>query len=293
MRQLPPLHALRAFEAAARHASVTQAAEELRVSHSAVSQHLRGLETYFGQPLFHREGRRVAPTAAALVLLEEIGSALDRIAFASQQFMQRNSGVSITVNATPSFAMRWLIPRSSNFQLANPLVNVIVETSPTDGIDNLSRNYNFIFRRAPMEKAGHVSQKILEDTSTAVLAPALAATIALERPKDLTKSVLLHMKSRPDAWWRWLRGCSVETPDVLPGPYYEHFFLSLQAAISGLGIAISPLCFVSEDLSAGRLVAPFPDQVLKGPGFHVLYQPALMRSRHHKTFLDALIGEAG
>src|SRR5262249_44115374 len=150
-----------------------------------------------------------------------------------------------------------------------------VETSLTDSIENLPRNYNFIFRRAPMEKAGHVCQKILEDTCTAVLAPSLASTMTLKHPEDLAKSVLLHMKSRPEAWRRWLQASSVEPPVLLPGPYYEHFFLSLQAAISGLGVAIAPLCFVTDDLSAGRLVAPFPDHLLKGPGFHVLYQPGL------------------
>ena len=292
MRQLPPLHALRAFEAAARHASVTQAAAELRVSHSAVSQHLRSLELYFGQPLFLREGRRIAPTTAATILLEEIGSAFDRIAFASQQFAQRNSGVVITVNATPSFAMRWLIPRSSNFQIENPSVSVVVETSTSDGIDHLSRSYNFIFRRAPMERPDHICQRILDDVSTPVVAPSLAGSMHFEHPGDVTKTILLHLKSRPDAWRRWLHNCAVDVPDVLPGPYYEHFFLSLQAAISGLGIAIAPLCFVDDDLDRGRLVAPFPDRTLTGPGFHVLYQSSLMRSRYHRAFLDALLLEA-
>src|SRR5262245_56961163 len=163
MRKMPPLHALRAFEAAARHASVTQAAEELGVSHSAVSQQVRSLEEYFGQPLFHRNGRRVEPTEQARALLDDIRTAFDRIAVAAEQFNARNGNAVITVNTTPSFAMRWLIPRSSTFQIENPSVSVVVETSTSDGIDHLTKNYDFIFRRAPMERIDHRCRKVLDD----------------------------------------------------------------------------------------------------------------------------------
>ncbi|SDR45203.1 transcriptional regulator, LysR family [Rhizobiales bacterium GAS113] len=289
MRKLPSLNALRAFEAAARHESVTQAAEELGVSHSAVSQQVRSLEEHLGQMLFHRNGRRVEPTETARVLLEEVRSAFDRIAIAVGQFSARSGNATITVNATPSFAMRWLIPRSSAFQLENPTVSVVVETSASDAIDHLTKSYDFIFRRAPMHKTDHSCIKLLDDHSTAVMSPQLVSTMRCEAPDDLKQGVLLHLKSRPDAWRLWFEASGISTIDSPPGPYYEHFFLSLQAAISGLGIAVGPLCFVEDDLASNRLVAPFPEQILAGPGFHVLYPSIAMRSRHHRAFLDALL----
>src|SRR5438874_8278739 len=112
MRKLPSLNALRAFEATARSASVTRAAADLGVSHSAVSQQIKTLEEYFGQTLFLRRGRRIQPTEEAQLLLEELRMAFDRIAIACDQFDMRSGKTTITVNATPSFAMRWLIPKS-------------------------------------------------------------------------------------------------------------------------------------------------------------------------------------
>lgn len=292
MRKIPPLHALRAFEATARHASVTQAADELGVSHSAVSQQVRGLEDYFGQALFHRNGRRVEPTEAAKALLDEVRTAFDRIAIAAEQFAVRNGSAAITINATPSFAMRWLIPKSSAFQLANPTANVVVETSRSDEIDHLTKSYDFIIRRAPMKRADHICVKLIDDHSTAVLAPKLWATLKGAGPQELRRSVLLHLKSRPDAWQRWFEASGAKPAEPPPGPYYEHFFLSLQAAINGLGVAVGPLCLIEDDLAQGRLLTPFPEHILAGPGFHVLYPATTMRSRVHRAFLEALKQEA-
>lgn len=292
MRKLPPLHALRAFEAAARYASVTQAAEELGVSHSAVSQQVRALEEYFGQTLFHRNGRRIEPTEAARMLLEEVRTAFDRISIAAEQFSARSGNRVITVNATPSFAMRWLIPRSSMFQIENPTVSVIVETSTSDGIEHLTKSYDFIFRRAPMSRKDHVCIKILDDHSTAVLSPRLAADMRLKEPEDIKRGVLLHLKSRPDAWLRWFALCGIAAAESPAGPYYEHFFLSLQAAVNGLGVAVGPLCLIEDDLANGRLTTPFPEHILSGAGFHVLYPSTALRGRYHRAFLDALSNEA-
>lgn len=289
MRKLPPLNALRAFEAAARHASVTQAATELGVSHSAISQQIKSLEEYFGQPLFLRQGRRVELTDGARALLEDVRAAFDRISIASDQFNSRNRAAVITINATPSFAMRWLIPRSSRFQIENPAVSVVVETSSSDDMEHLTKNYDFIFRRVPMDRLDHKCQKVVEDSSTALLAPALAQLY--QSPRQLRQGVLLHLKSRPEAWRSWFDICGMELEEVPAGPYYEHFFLSLQAAINGLGIAVGPLCFVDDDLSNRRLVAPFSSYVLNGPGFHALYPVAAMRNRYHRAFLEALLDE--
>lgn len=289
MRRLPPLRALRTFEAAARLASVTAAAEELNVSHSAVSQLIKQLEEYFGQKLFRRSGRGIEPTPEAAAYLEDVKACLDRIAIASEQLTQRSRGRVLKVNATPSFAMRWLIPQSAAFQLDNPSIELRISTSTSDGIEHLSDPVDFIIRRDVMARTNHVCRRFLDDVSTAVVSPSLLARQQLRDPRDLLKVPLLHLRSRPDAWRRWFTMSDVDTPDAIAGPFFDHFFLSLQAAINGLGAAIGPYALIEDDLTAGRLVPPFPDRSIVGPGFHVLYRTTTVKERAGRIFLDWLM----
>src|SRR3954463_13630492 len=129
MRKLPPLNALRAFEAAGRHGSFTKAAEELHVTHGAVSRHVAQLEAWFSVPLFHRGASQVRLTAAGKQYLAEITAALDRIAVASMQLRQLGAPTALRVNAPPTFAMRWLIPRMSLFQRRQPDVEIRLTTA--------------------------------------------------------------------------------------------------------------------------------------------------------------------
>ncbi len=292
MRKLPPLHALRAFEATARHASVTVAATELSVSHSAVSQQIKQLEQYFGQSMFIRIGRRVTPTPAAEAFLSDVKEAFDRIATGADQFSLKSSEIHITINTTPSFAMRWLIPATSQFQQTHLATKLLISTSSSDGIDNLYEPYDFIVRRAPMEKSGYSCVKLLSDAMTPLLTPSLLGARPGLTVDDLKRFTLLHMKSRPDAWRRWLGNFGDIRSDVVPGPFFDHFFLSLQAAINSFGVALGPLCLVEQDLAEGRLIAPFRDKCLEGPGFHLLYRQSTIGNRHRQAFLDVLLEEA-
>lgn len=291
MRKLPPLHALRAFEAAARHASVTAAASELNVSHSAISQQLKQLEQYFGQKMFMRSGRSVVPTPAAEAFLIDVKEAFDRIATGAEQFSLKSSEVNITINTTPSFALRWLIPATSRFQQDHLTVKLLVSTSTSDAIDNLYEPHDFIVRRSSMEKPGYTCINLLSDAMTPLIAPMLTTRIP-RSVEDLKQHTFLHMKSRPDAWKRWLTKFSTLQSEVVPGPYFDHFFLSLQAAISGFGVALGPLCLVEDDLKEGRLIAPFSDQLLEGPGFHLLYRQDALLNRHKRAFLEDLLANA-
>ena len=285
MRRLPPLNALRAFEAAARLSSVTAAAEELGVSHSAISQQVALLEDYFGQKLFARPGRRVEPTPAALALLEDVRIALDRLAIASEQLTRRGAQAILSISATASFAQRWLIPRIVAFQKAHPNIELRVATSLSDAISHLDAPFDFIIRREPMERSGHSCRRLAEDRMTPLLAPALALEHGLSEPADLLRLKLLHMRSRPDAWKRWFSAHDVALQDTLDGPYFDHFFLSLEAAVHGLGVALAPLALVENDISAGRLVAPLADRTLDGPGFHILYRTELEHDRNGQKVL--------
>lgn len=288
MRRLPPLNSLRAFEATARLSSVTAAAEELRVSHSAVSQQIRQLEEYFGQKLFTRPGRRVEPTPAALAYLEDIRAALDRISVSSERLAQDRSLRFLSVNATPSFALRWLIPRTAEFQIANPSIQLRISTSTSDGIDHLDTPHDFIFRRDVMSREGHVCRRILDDLATPVIAPGLAARFSIETPADLLECPLLHARLRPHAWKQWFHGCGVDMPETVGGAFFDNIFLSVEAAVNGVGVAITPAILVEDDLAAGRLVAPFPDRNIAGPGFHILFRKEAHLERASRIFLQWL-----
>jgi LysR family glycine cleavage system transcriptional activator len=293
MRRLPPLRALKVFEAVARHMSVTGAADELCVSHSAVSQQVKVLEEYFGQPLFRRSGRGIVPTPEASAFLEDVRACLDRLAIASEQLTRRTVGRVLKINATPSFAMRWLIPQTSSFQLANPSIELRISTSATDEIDQLGEPYDFIVRRNVMSRSDHACQRIADDVSTVLASPALLDKYQIDDPRDLLAVPLLHLKSRPDAWKRWFRANDIAIGETIAGLYFDHFFLSLQAAINGLGAAIGPFALVQDDLESRRLIAPFPERTLVGPGFHVLYRTSTLKDRAGRLFLDWLVGHAG
>lgn len=293
MRRLPPLSALKAFEAAARLSSVTAAAEELCVSHSAVSQQIRQLEDYFGCKLFTRPGRRVQPTPGALAYLEDIRTALDRISVASERLSQRGAPRQLTLNATPSFALRWLIPQTAEFQIANPAVQLRISTSLSDGIDQLDSPFDFIFRRDAMTKEGYLCRRVLDDISTPVVAPALAERYRINEPADLLKCPLLHTRLRPDAWSKWLLESGLEVPGTVGGAFFDNIFLSVEAAVNGVGVAISPLILVEDDLANGRLLAPFEDKAVSGPGFHVLYRPDAGSERGGRRFLAWLREKTG
>jgi LysR family glycine cleavage system transcriptional activator len=188
--------------------------------------------------------------------------------------------------------MRWLIPQTSSFQLANPSIELRLSTSPTDEIDQLGEPFDFIIRRDVMRRSDHSCGKIADDVSTALVSPMLLEKHSINAPRDLLAVPLLHLKSRPDAWKRWFGASGVVIGETVAGPYFDHFFLSLQAAINGLGAAVGPFALIQDDLASGRLVAPFPERTLVGPGFHVLYRTA-MKDRAGRLFLDWLLAQGG
>ena len=291
MRRLPPLNALRAFEAAARHENISKAASELNVSHSAVSQQVKKIEQHFRQSLFRRSGNRIVLTQRAKLFLNDVRFCLERLAVASESLAAAGDSMMLRVNATPSFAMRWLIPRIAGFQRDHPNIEIRVETSVTDEISHLGAGYDLIVRRYKMERPGMICERILEDVSVAVMSPTLVESIAAQDPSDLLRAPLLHMKSRMAAWSQWFEAASVPTQETLQGQIHDHYFLSLEAAISGVGVALAPRSLVVHDLAEGRLVAAFPEVSLVGQGFHGLINSDDRSAKLSAPFLQWLIEE--
>jgi LysR family transcriptional regulator, glycine cleavage system transcriptional activator len=292
MRKLPPLKSVRVFEAVARHLSFTEAAGELCVTHSAVSQQVKLLEEYFGQKLFERSGRSVALTPQAATYLEDVRTCLDRLAWASEQLASGSSHRVVRVNTTPSMAMKWLIPNLPSFQLANPRVEVRISTSPFDSIEQLDDSHDFILRRDTMARPGYRCRRLLDDEAVVVVSPKMQGIEALTDVKALLPNMLLHLRSRPQAWPRWFELAGLPRAHSTGGRFFDHYFLSLEAAINGMGVVLAPEVLVEEDLRLGRLTKLFTQYVLRGPGFHVLARESGPDKPHLAAFMDWLQGRA-
>jgi len=259
-RSLPPLNALRAFEAAARLGSFKAAAGELGVTHGAISQHVRLLEDWLRAPLFERHNRRVVLTPAARVYLSEIEPAFDRVASATARYGYNDSAV-LRVNGPATFALRWLVPRLATFHEQHPSVKVRLETS-NEPLEALQDSYDIIIRGGPDSFYGYSVRPFLSEERLPVCSPALLDRLPLQTFHDLRRHTLLHTLSLPRLWNDWLAKAGVA--DLKPDAVLilDHFYLTLQAALDGIGIAMGPTALVSDDLAHHRLVAPFPGPFL-------------------------------
>jgi LysR family transcriptional regulator, glycine cleavage system transcriptional activator len=279
-RSLPPLNAVRAFEAAARLGSFKDAAAELGVTHGAISQQVRLLEDRLGAPvLFRRSTRRVTLTPAGEALLDEIGPALDRISSAVQRHRARRGeapAAVLRVNALATFSMRWLLPRLSRFRDEQPDIEVRLATS-NDPLDALAETFDVIIRGGPDSFHGFSSRLFLGERRLPVCSPALLAKLPLEEVSDLARHTLLNVTSMPRLWHDWLVQAGQSRVRPAATLTFDHFFLTIQAAIDGLGVAMGPTALVADDVAAGRLIMPFPDVSLPARSYFA-YTPAERRS---------------
>ncbi len=245
---LPPLNTLRVFEAAARHGSFVRAAQELHVTHGAVSRQIRQLEASLGVDLFERRNRAVFLTPAGAQLQAAAADAFEILTDSIDRIARRATSSALVVSCEPTLAMRWLIPRLSRFQARHPAIQVHLFAAGGP-IDFARTGVDVALRRDDFAWPAHVhGVAICEEWIGPVHAP--QADIAARRR-------LLHTATRPDAWQAWWRASGTVRPrGRLPEARYEHFYLSLQAALAGQGTAIASKLMASDDLKDGRLVAP-------------------------------------
>jgi LysR family glycine cleavage system transcriptional activator len=254
---LPSLNALRAFEAAGRLGSFKEAAAELHVTHGAISQQVRLLEAWLGASLFERHNRRVVLTSAARAYLAEIGPLFDQLAQATARYgVSAKVSRTLTVDAPATFTLHWLVPRLEKFRVRHPDVEVRIETS-NEPVERLKDAHDIVIRGGPDTFYGYTMRPFLEESRLPVCSPALLRRLPLRTPEDLRRHTLLHTSSLPRVWPDWLAqvGQSALTPAAVLT--FDHFYLTLQAAVDGMGIAMGPTALVADDLAAGRLVAPF------------------------------------
>jgi LysR family glycine cleavage system transcriptional activator len=273
-RRLPPLAALHAFEAAARLDGFQRASEELHVSAGAIAHHVKQLEAWLDVPLFQRLPRGVALTAAGQRYADAIRPILNNLADVSYAVRKQGDLRVVTVTATQSFATRWLMPRLGSLRDRLPQIDlrVLASTHPADfvhdGVDVAIR-----LGRGPYP--GWQVDAMQQEWFIAVCSPALrAAAVDLLEPADLLRYPLLHDEPEPRIadeidWAKWLQACGVAYAGG-SGQRFSHTYLTLEAAASGQGIAITPEFLVTADLRMGRLVQVFPQRVLGPYRYHLL-----------------------
>ncbi|KPC55271.1 transcriptional regulator GcvA [Amantichitinum ursilacus] len=252
---LPPLNALRAFESAARLESFSAAADEMFVTHGAVSKQIRQLEDWLGARLFERAGGRVRLTDAGWRYLVQVQDGLDIISNATAQLLQPDQQRRLVINSTPTLAMHWLMPRLKHFRAQHPDVELRLMTSDRD-IGRVETPFDVAIRRGPADWPGYVAKPFLQESELPLCSPRLLDQLPLARPADLAHHTLLYADTRPTAWQRWLTLAGM--PDLKPAAtqQFDHFYLTLQAAMEGLGVTLGPLPMMQAELDAGRLIAP-------------------------------------
>ncbi|MGE8640999.1 MAG: LysR substrate-binding domain-containing protein [Achromobacter sp.] len=253
MRTLPPMNSLRVFDSAARHLNLSLAADELHVSHSAVSQQIRQLETWVGSKLFERHSGGVRLTVAGQDLLRACQPAFDMLEQRCVELRGRATSADVVVGAPASLLSNWIIPRLEHFERAHPGIQVRLQTATDIGL--LERRVVDVLIVAQ----DHVSAAIgavplFPEAIGPVCTRALAQRIST--PADLMDMPLLHTSSRPAAWEQWASACGVALAQARPKRQFDQLGHMLEAAAVGLGVGIAPQMLVQADLRAGKLVAP-------------------------------------
>jgi len=294
---LPPLSALRAFEAAARHMSFSKAADELHVTPAAVSHQIHALEEDLGVRLFHRMNRSIELTASARVLLPGLTEAFAGIQSSVRRLRAHNDTGTLTVTASPSFAAKWLVLRLHRFQEQHPEVDVRI--SATDAIVDLAKgDFDIAIRYGAGRYSGLEVELLLKNEVFPACSPQLLANgPPLRTPADLPAHALIHdqaVERDPlvPTWSMWLKAAGVTNVPAITGLSFNNMHLALDAAISGHGVVLAQSTIAAADLAAGRLVRLFslalPDQF----AFYIVTAPGALERLKVRAFRDWLRCEA-
>lgn len=258
MRKLPPLKCIQAFEAAARLSSFVSAAEELRVTPSAVSHNVRFLEREVGLALFHRVHRSVVLTDAGRRYAEQISAAFGQIEAATRDLDRTVKADILTVHSAPSFATLWLMPRLARFSMDHPGTDVRINASVAS-IDLSAGEADVDIRYGTRLPAANVDMiPFPEETFVVACAPHLVTgEYAIRKPEDLARYTLIHSEVNLMKWRDWLDAHGLQGVETVRGPRFDRTFMSVAAAVDGLGVVLESRLMLQRELEAGRLVLPF------------------------------------
>lgn len=289
--RLPPLNALKAFEAAARHESFTRAAEELCVTQGAVSHQVKALEGELAIKLFNRERQRLIITEAGRDYLAVVRDAFDRIAAGTERLLQRQSAGVLTVSTSPDFAAKWLVHRLGHFAEAHAGIDLRVSAT-LHHVDFAREEVDLAVRHGDGNWPGLDAVRLGAERLFAVCSPKLlSGRRRLGGAADILKYPLIHLDSRSD-WEKWLRGVGINDAGVTHGPVLNRASMVIDAAINGQGIALARTTLAAWDLINGRLVMAFPESLPVSKTYWIVCPKATATLPKIATFRDWLLAEA-
>lgn len=297
-RRLPPLNAVRVFEAAARHLSFTRAAEELHVTQGAVSHQIKVLESWFGVPLFQRDKREIKLTEEGQNYLPGVRSTLNKLHTVTQQVLEHDSTHLLNIATPESFAVNWIIPRLNSFQEEQPDIDIRLTTQ--NQIDDFG---NFIGDEGPAwvdlrirygrgSWAGLQVTRILDEEIFPVCSPALMqGKKALNKLENLQYHKLLHDDMQVP-WNNWLLMAGLDNINTNRGAHFSHSHMVLRAAIEGQGVALGRSVLVADELANGRLVKPFETSLPSEYSYYLVCPEIASKQPKVVAFRQWLLKEA-
>lgn len=296
---LPPLNALKAFEATARHMSFTRAADELHVTPAALSHQIKGLEDFLGVRLFVRRTRAIELTDAGRLLYPGLHAGLLQIRQAVTGLERLRNDRVLVISAPPGFTAKWLAPRLYRFLMAEPEIDARVSSTFTlvdfagDGVDVAVRNVSQTAERDP----DLVYERLMPLIVQPVMSPRLVEKIGpLTSPSDLKRTTLIHDdslagRSRIPTWEDWFRAADVTGVDVSRGLRFSSADHAIDATVEGAGVLLAYTLLAHDDLRTGRLVAPFPLGIETGRAFHIVCPKGTENRPKVKAFREWMTDE--
>jgi LysR family glycine cleavage system transcriptional activator len=284
------MNSLKSFDAAARYLSFSKAAEELHLTHGAVSRAIRQLEDYLGTDLFKRATRSVSLTAAGATYAASIRDVLDRLAAATAEMKEGKLAGVLTVSTLDSFAAKWLVPRLFRFRRAHADIDVRLLTTQRL-VDFATEEVDMAIRMGRGRWTGVQVDLLMEEDLSPVCSPALLeGPHPLRQLEDLKYHTLIH-DDFPIDWTMWLKAAGVEGIDTRRGPTFNSSELALQAAIQGEGVVLGSSVLADDDIAAGKLVRPFAFSLPADLAYYIAYPPKAVGKPKVKAFRDWLLAE--
>lgn len=286
--RLPPLNALKAFEAAARHLSFTRASEELFVTQAAVSHQIKSLEEFLGMKLFLRKNRTLLLTEEGQSYYLDIKEIFASLYEATKRLHAMGAKGSITVALPPSFAVQWLVPKLADFSAKQPDIDVRIKAVDFDD-GFLTDDVDLAIYYGKGRWSGLHADKLYSEYLTPVCSPMLLqGDKPLEALDDLKHHQLLHDSSR-EIWKTWIRHFNVLGVNVNQGPIFSHTMLILQAAALGQGIALVDSDLARPEIALGRLVCPFEERLVTQKAYYLVCHESHMELGKIQAFKDWLL----
>jgi len=290
-RRIPPLNWLRAFEAAARHLSLTRAAEELGVTQAAVSQHVKALEQRLGIPLFRRVRQRLYLTDAGQAYLPNLRQAFDLMDEGTTALHAHERQGNLTVRAAASFSLQWLVPRLERFHAAHPDLDIRL-TAQGREVDFARDDIDLEIRHGDGRWPDLQAVPLVYEEVFPVCSPDLVTLHPLNTPADLAGCTLLDVPGYAEDWDMWLAAAGAPALAEFSAIRFDQSAVALQAAVNGVGVALGRTPLVAGELAAGHLIAPFTERITGASAYHIVYPERAASQPRIAAFRDWLLEEA-